>query len=163
MQNYLKSQWAGLMYRFLTSESEAKRVGDILSSLRKSADNIEFLTRQVASSVVTDPIPEVAIELYDILSESNLNRQLTFLGADPTPQKILQIPDLLGYLEISNIIVERLGDGIFLRSTYLDLDFDQSGYDDLKNEYLEAREELLNHLKEKGISKEEFLSYFEKK
>lgn len=182
MQNYLRSQWAGLMYRFLTSESEARRVGDILSSLTRSAENIEFLTRQVADSVINEPIPEIAIELYDILSRNNYLRPLYNSRLNPSPERILKYPDLDSFFKNSNVTIQidENATSAWSRVLFLDtnsipnkskedyysmskITFSKDFFDSLEDEYLMIRKKFLKHLKSRGISEEDFISYFEKK
>jgi Domain of unknown function (DUF4062) len=42
MQGYLKRQWANMLHQYLTTESEAKRVSDILQAIAKSSDKVEY-------------------------------------------------------------------------------------------------------------------------
>jgi len=66
VQDYLKLQWSGMMYRFLTSESESRRVADLFSTISVAISKIEFLTRQVVNSVA-DPMTKLNVEFYDYL------------------------------------------------------------------------------------------------
>ena len=93
IQVYLKQQWAAMIYRFLTSESEARRVADILSELTKANEKIEFLTRQVVASVA-DPIAKMKVELYDYLIPREVVHDLTGWGLSVTPDKFLLYENL---------------------------------------------------------------------
>jgi hypothetical protein len=44
IQQFLRQQWVSLLYRFLTGESEARRVADLLSEMTKTNEKLEFLT-----------------------------------------------------------------------------------------------------------------------
>ncbi len=76
IQKYLKIQWAGMMYRFLTSKSEAKRTGDILSALSATTEKIEYYTRQVAS-LQEDKNTDVGIAINDILYDTASGKAIT--------------------------------------------------------------------------------------
>lgn len=88
MQSYLKQQWASLLYRFVTSDSEAKRVGGLLESLATATANIEFLTRQVVQSV-GDPITKATVEFYDFLLAQEVVRDLAVWNLRPSPKGII--------------------------------------------------------------------------
>lgn len=88
IQKYLRQQWAGMLYRFLTSESEASRVADILSELAKANEKIEFLARQVVASVA-DPVTKLKVELYDYLLPRSVVHDLTLWGLTVTPDRFL--------------------------------------------------------------------------
>jgi hypothetical protein len=89
IQGYLKQQWAGLMYRFLTSESESRRVADLFTSISNATDKIEFLTRQVVSSVA-DPVTKLNVEFYDYLLDQQVVHDLSGWQLKPSPSEILK-------------------------------------------------------------------------
>ena len=60
-----------MLHRFLTSESEARRVADILSELAKANGKIEFLTRQIVNSV-GDQTARLSVDSYDYLLRQNV-------------------------------------------------------------------------------------------
>jgi len=84
IQSYLKQQWAAMMYNFLTSQSEAKRVGDTLSALSQMSQKIEFMTRQVLESV-GDRTTKATVEMYDLMFASEAMRDLATWGLGLTP------------------------------------------------------------------------------
>jgi hypothetical protein len=157
IQHYLKQQWSGMLYRFLTTEGEAKRVGDLFSSLSSATANIEFLTRQVVKSV-GDNITKTTIEFYDLLLGYEVYRDLAIWGLHPSPKSILE-----------NETIDK-----FCNNKIEVMTSDDYGNDSLtyggppyvlgknrlernKKNYNKIREELINRLKEKSISVEEFI------
>lgn len=89
IQDYLKQQWAGMMYRFLTSESESRRVADLFSTISDATNKIEFLTRQVVNSVA-DPITKLNVEFYDFLLNKEVIHDLGLWKLKAAPKEILK-------------------------------------------------------------------------
>ena len=54
LESYLKQQWAGLMFSFLTKKAESERVMDMLDTIKTMSNRIEFLSKQILSSVGKD-------------------------------------------------------------------------------------------------------------
>jgi hypothetical protein len=160
MQSYLKQQWAGLLYRFLTSESEAKRVGGVLESLSAATANIEFLTRQVVQSV-GDPITKATVEFYDLLLAQEVVRDLATWGLRPSPQGIVAHETFESFC--GNLVeVYPLEPGKENESslTYGGPPYKLSRARLVRNQkdYEYIRAELLRQLQERGISASEFMS-----
>jgi len=157
MQNYLRQQWAGMLYRFLTTEGEAKRVGDLFSSLSNATANIEFLTRQVVKSV-GDQITKTTIEFYDLLLGYEVYRDLAVWGLHPSPKLILENETLEKFCDnkIEVDTSEEYGDTSL---TYGGPPYrlGKSRFDRNKKDYNKIREELIKRLKDKSISVNEFL------
>lgn len=61
---YLKKQWAGMMHYFLVSESETKRVSDLLKEISTATQKIEYFTKNIATNTAdTETLTD--IKLYD--------------------------------------------------------------------------------------------------
>lgn len=158
MQTYLKQQWAGLLFRFLTTESEAKRVGEALAALSMATQNIEFLTRQVVNSV-GDQITKTTIEFYDVMLGFEVVRDLTTWNLKPSPKAI-----------VANETLDALCENKITVDTYED---DDEGYsltyggppykagsariEQDRKQYLKLRADLLNRLAAKRISVDDFV------
>ncbi len=89
IQSYLRQQWAAMMFNFLTSESEARRVADTLAAVTEVSQKVEFLTREVLKAV-GDNATKAAVEMYDIIVAKMGRTIVTFGGARPTPLAILK-------------------------------------------------------------------------
>ncbi len=162
MQSYLRQQWASMMYRFLTSESEAKRFGDTLSAISQATEKIEFFTRQVVKSV-GDPTTNLKVEFYEMLLSQSFIQDLIFWGLKPIPDLILQNETLDEFcgnqivLDKSKSAFEDSEDSI----THGGPPFRLTSTERLqrnRDQYIKIRSEFLEKIKEKGLKVEEFLS-----
>lgn len=153
MRSYLKQQWGGMMYRFLTSEGEAKRVSDILSTLSDANEKIEFLTRRVVDSVANQNI-KIAVQFYDFLLEHEAIRDLAAWDLRPSPQAILRhktFDDFCG----GKIQVEGSGSSLTYGGPPYKLSEDRLERN--RKEYTLVRNTLLKRLAAKKISLGDFL------
>jgi hypothetical protein len=88
MESYLRQQWASMMFTFLSSQSEARRVADMVSAVSEVSQKIEFLTTEVVKSVGDKPT-RAAAEMYDIVLAHPGVDKLARGNATPTPDAIL--------------------------------------------------------------------------
>jgi hypothetical protein len=88
IQNYLKQQWASMLYRFLTTEGEARRTADILEALGRANERIELLARSVVESV-GDPMTKATVALYDILLNHEVIQDFQMWHIPVFPKAIL--------------------------------------------------------------------------
>jgi hypothetical protein len=157
IQSYLKQQWAGMMYRFLTTESESRRVSDLLSSISNATTKIEFLTRQVVNSV-GDPIAKLNVDFYDYLLSQQVAHDLTFWGLKPSPKEILKHNTFdefcKGQIQIANE-EEEGGDSITGWGPPYRLS--QFRYDSDNRRYSEVRNYLVQKLDEAKITIPDFI------
>ncbi len=154
MQSYLKQQWAGLMFRFLTSESESKRLTDTLNALSRATEKIEYLTRQVADSVAT-PNSKILIELSDIISKKAVSTILTRLDKKLYPQNFLKYSTVDDFLEGPINLIDT--DQREIKSGGPPYEFSRSVLIDLRGGYTDLRKELLDYLKDKNVSSDDLL------
>lgn len=157
IQAYLKQQWAGMLFRFLTTEGEAKRVGEMLGTLSAATENIEFLTRQVVRAV-GDPIGKATVEFYDYLMGFEVVRDLATWRLSPSPRGILTHETIELFCG-NQIQVEIDPDYNDHALTYGGPPYKlgASRYKANQKQYKEIRKELLKRLNDKGISLEAFL------
>jgi hypothetical protein len=159
MREYLKQQWAGLMYRFLTSESEAQRTKSMFETLSGVTEKIEFLTRQLVDSV-GDPFTKVTVELYDFLFEHEVIRDLALWGLHPSPKRVLENETFDsfcgGLIKISEQNDdEDLSDSISWGGPPYELS--KTRLESNRTVYKKLRDEVVERLKSKNISVEAFL------
>jgi hypothetical protein len=157
LQSYLRQQWASLLFRFLLTDGEAKRTGELVASLAAATENVEFLTRQLVRSV-GDPIARTSVEFYDYLIGFEVIRDLSYWRLTPSPKAILQHSDLDSFCN-GQIEVE---DGEEYGSYTIThggppYKLGASKYEADRKMYDKVRSELLKRLKEKGLSLEQFL------
>jgi hypothetical protein len=156
MQAYLKRQWANMFHQYLTTESEAKRISDILQAIAQSSDKVEYFTRQLVAAT-GDRIAKLKVHLYDYLVKQHLVHDLVAWKIDPSPAKFIEhetLDELCGnQIEIDG------DDGGRSSLTYGGPPYQasESRVDNDRTSYLEVRAELLKTLKAANVSEEEFL------
>ncbi|GAI87648.1 unnamed protein product, partial [marine sediment metagenome] len=89
IESYLRQQWAGMMFSFLTRQNEDMRVADTLSALTQMSGKIEFLSNQILKSIGTEEA-KLMTELYDLMIDTQCFRALAWLTLKPTPKDILK-------------------------------------------------------------------------
>lgn len=157
VQYYLKQQWAAMMYRFLTSEGEAKRVSNILTTLTDATEKIEYFTRQVLDSI-GNKVTKTKIDFYDIIIKQEVIRDLAVWNLNPSPTGIIKNETFDDFCK-REIKIEDDEDYGDLSITYGGPPY-KLGFNRYKRNvesYKKVREILLEKLKEKNISTEDFL------
>lgn len=152
LESYLKQQWAGMMFNYLTQEGEAKRVADMFKTLTLMNDRIEFLSKQILSSVGTDAA-KLTAKLYDIILKYPCIRDLQYINIRPNPRDIMENED---YLSLSNekwTIVPNTESFVISGSG----EIREDRLDDNKTKYAKLREEMDKAIKVSGLPREEFL------
>jgi hypothetical protein len=166
IQKYLKQQWAGMMYRFLTAESESRRVADLFTSISNATSKIEFLTRQVVNSVA-DPITKLNVEFYDLLLNQEVVHDLVAWSLKPSPTEILKhssFDDFCGGQVITGDDDDDDDEGYGAYTlTYGGPPYKlgSSRYERNKKRYKEIRQSFLKRLKEADIPIKEFIEKIE--
>lgn len=94
IDSYLRQQWAGMMFDFLTQRSEERRVADTLRSLEEMNSRIEKISQYLLESVGSDEA-KVEIKLYDEMLNSEAVRDLAYWGKKLAPVHIIRAPTLL--------------------------------------------------------------------
>lgn len=155
LQSYLRQQWASLLFRYLVTDSEAKRTKELVSSLTSVTENIEFLTRQLVSSI-GDPVARASVEMYDYLISSETVRDLAYWKLTPSPKAILQHETLDAFCS-NQIEVDEDKEGHSITSGGPPYRISPSRYEANKKGYLKARQEVLRRLEAKGIAVDKFI------
>jgi len=102
IEAYLRQQWAGMMFDFLTRANETRRVADMLSALRDMNARVEMLSEQILASVGTEDAKLDAILNEEVLS-SDVGRDLVFLHLKVTPAMIILSPSFRHCLEANGL------------------------------------------------------------
>ena len=105
IESYLKKQWAGMMFSFLTEDIEENKISDTLSVLTQMSTKIEILSTQILSSVGSAKAL-VTVKLYEKIMTYEVFRDLTFMQIQPTPKDILKHDDFNGLCKAFNIDVK---------------------------------------------------------
>jgi len=98
LESYLSQQWAGMMFSFLTQKSESERVASMLDTLSAISNRVEFLSKQILSSVGQDT-EKLNAELYEITVKSTLYKCVfPDSNVQVTPESIIKEKDFRQWL-----------------------------------------------------------------
>lgn len=111
MESYLKQQWAGMMHSFLTGRAERERVADMLASLTAINQKVEFLSKQILTSVGSD-ISKTTMRLYDLMLRHVSIQDLVSIGAHMTPFDVLNYADYSSLIAAKRVSIREEDDGI---------------------------------------------------
>ena len=109
IEDYLKKQFAGLFFSFLTNASEDKRVADIIEQVLKVNDKVEFLSSQLLRATGSNEA-NILVELYSMMVNDPSIKTLLDTGHKLDPIQVLLSND---YLDCS----ERLGNKLIIVKT----------------------------------------------
>ncbi len=158
IESYLRQQWAGMMFSFLTRQNEDRRVSDTLSALTQVSDKVEFLSTQILRSIGTEEA-KILSEFYDVMVGHECFRDLTYWGLKPTPKDILRNDTFkdcavsLGQKprveDTDDVSIGAIGGRGFISRPKFEKD---------SGDYLKLREEMTKILSKYNISLEDFLN-----
>jgi len=165
IETYLRQQWAGMMFSFLTRQNEDRRVADTLSALTKISEKVEFLSTQILKSIGTEEA-KLLSDFYDVMMDYECIRDLAWFKIKPTPKDILQNESLKGcvaslgekltVINMDDMDYDREYEGdYFLRGGG---EISRPRYENDSKQYLELRGEMLKILSKYNISVEDFLN-----
>jgi len=163
IEDYLRQQWAGMMFSFLLQRNEASKVADGFAMLQEVNQRIEVLSRQILTSVGSESA-KLTAELYDAMFATEAIRDLAWFGLHPTPATIIQHQTFqqcagsLGkpitvYIPDPDIEDDEDHDG----SLFGDGQIGQWRLKKNEAQYLKLRERLLAILKGYGLTPEDYL------
>lgn len=89
IEGYLRSQWSGMMYEFLASRNQERRVADTLATLTQMNNRIEMLSKQILLSVGTEDA-KLDAALFSELLASEAIRDLAYWKRRPTPADVVK-------------------------------------------------------------------------
>lgn len=155
IEAYLRQQWAGMMFSFLTRQNEDRRVADTLSALTQISEKVEFLSTQILRSIGTEEA-KLLSELYDLIMGHECFRTLAWFKLKPAPRDILQNKDFESCalsLGRQLVVVDTNEFGLSGDREIARYEFEKASKD-----YLKLREETLKILSKYSISLEGFLN-----
>ena len=154
IEQYLKKQWAGLLYNFLVNSIETKKVKDLFEEIHSATEKIEYYTKQVALNI-GDANTNVLIKCYDIMLGNEMVQSLKgYWGIDLTPQIVIREEDM--DVLCNNSIEFDLEERNSITWGGPPYRCSKVRYEYLKKQYKELRETLLKLLREEKISVEDF-------
>jgi hypothetical protein len=88
IESYLRQQWAGMMFEFLNSRNQQRRVADTLATLAEMNSRIEMLSKEILRSVGTEDA-KIDAALYEEMLACEAIRDIAWWGKRPTPVHVL--------------------------------------------------------------------------
>lgn len=88
MEEFLRSQWAGMMHAYLTSENENMRLTSTLMGLEEVNERIELISEKILETVGGEKA-NLEIELYDMMIGNEAVRAISYFGVNPKPSTVL--------------------------------------------------------------------------
>jgi len=155
IESYLRQQWAGMMFSFLTRQNEDRRVADTLSALSQVSDRVEFLSTQILKSIGTEEA-KLMTELYDVMIAHECFRDLAYFKLKPTPKDILKNNTFSGCAESLGVKLKTPSESGVLMSLSGEIADYRRKSD--SNDYRSLREEMLKILSSYNTSLEDFLN-----
>lgn len=154
IESYLKKQWAGLMFSFLSTRHEENRVLDVVSQIARVNDRVEFLSSQLLQSVGTEEA-KLLSRLYDIMLSYECTRVLLGTKHKPKPTDVLRYSTL-------EQCASAIGPPL---QAVESADFSWSGSGEVDAEYLKRfakdyekmRADLIEAVKEAGLKPEDLI------
>lgn len=95
IENYLKQQWAGMMFSFLLRDNESARVADTMAHLVEINEKVAFLSKQLLSAVGSKE-SNVLAKLYELMISRESTKALLSTGYKPNPIAILTAANFVG-------------------------------------------------------------------
>jgi len=168
IESYLKQQWAGMMFKYisnLSSQIEINTIDEKLSTIVEMNKNIEFITRHVVKALGTDKasIAELKIKIMDMIREKIDISWLIILsewGIEFTPENFIRYKSLDKLLHSKKINFEKINKEIriFDPSKRGLSDISETDFKKGKELYNKIRKDIISILEKEKISKEQFLS-----
>lgn len=157
IEGYLRKQWAGMLYNYITSESEAARVGVLFESISDATSKIEFMTKQLAMNT-NDKTTRLNIEFYELIAGSGVAHDCTYWGFNIKPKDFLLYENIDDYCndEIEVDDDPDAGNSIGLGGPPYRCS--KIRHDQLANEYEKLRNTIIGRLEEESIDVKDFLA-----
>lgn len=155
VENYLRKQWAGLMYEALTSDSEAKRVSILFESLKDATQNVQFMTKQLVKEIDNKTI-QLNVEFYDYMLNKGVTHDLSLWGLSVSPRDII-LYDSFDSIANNEILIEK-DSGLSVGHGGPPYRISKPKYNYNVTSYLEIKDHFLKRLEEESLTKDEFLN-----
>lgn len=155
IEAYLKQQWAGMMFSYLTADNESQRIASTLLGLEEVNERIEMISRKILESVGTEET-NIEAELFSMMISTDVLRSLSYWKLVPTPASILKNTTFKS-------CAKSLGLNMKVNETDLSSTIGESGtiskpkFDQNEKEYKELRKKMINFLASKNYSVDTFL------
>ena len=147
IENYLKKQWAGMLYDFLQKENENKRIEDMFNQLSTINKNTEMISKQILLSVGTDK-SKIEAELYETMFLSSSLHDFTYWKKKLTPKDVLRNDNFEDCIRAIVPSIQITQEDIIAISTSFSISQKKLTQD--SKEYREVRNKMIEILKKSG-------------
>lgn len=155
IERYLKKQWAGLLYKFLSNTIETRTVKDLFEEIHNATEKIEYYTRHLAVQV-GDAYTNALIKCYDIMLGCEVVQNIRVCwGVEVTPHKVIAISDMDDLC--NNQILHDEEECFRINHGGPPYRCSKALYDNYKRQYSIIREKLLQVLQDNNLTVEDFL------
>lgn len=158
IESYLRQQWAGMMFSFLSSQNEKNRVADMMSYLVNVSDKIEFLSTQLLKSVGSNE-SKALVKLHDLMFDSDAIKALLSTGHKPTLIDVLRCDALMDCSSVS-------GKGLKITTgesyvTTSSGEIDEAYYKKMEDSYQRLKSNINSVISTEQITLEQLLAILE--
>jgi len=158
IEKYLRQQWAGMMFSFLTLQNEDSRVADMMSEIRNINTRVATLSDLILDSVGT-PSNKLLGDIYVLLDNTKLAHWYMNQGFNITPQTILRFTSLTELAEASGQPITPVQSDEEESLIRVGADVFEAGYlPILEEEYKDLRKQVLQYVLDKGSTVEKLLA-----
>lgn len=162
IENYLKKQWAGMMFSFLNDSINNNKVSNTLEEISKVNQKIEILTTQILKSVGKD-LELVTVRLYEEMISNESFRAITYFRDKTTERGRIKVAptdfmtasnfkDLATNFEIA-LRIRKEGDTIISGTGTISPDY----YKDVESAFIKLKGRFEEILKEYGLDSKSYL------
>lgn len=155
METYLRQQWAGMMFSFLTKQNQQARVSDTLGALTEMGAKIEMLSKQILESVGTESA-KLDAALYEELLASSAIRDLATWELRPTPASVLTHPSFKACAKSLGIEPKIVGEKDVYSIGY-DGTISRPAFESASEDYKLLRNGIIGILKKHGMTPEKYV------
>lgn len=156
IENYLRQQWAGMMFSFLIRDNENKRNEDIMARILEINNNIEFLSKQLLKELGTKE-SNMLSKLYELMIGWKIIKVLQIFGIKPNPIGILEYNTFQEYNNHLESPINILAGTLSITTTDEETIIYTS--DILDQEYKELRKEMINIIEKEGLTVKKLIEY----
>lgn len=152
IESYLRQQWAGMMFAFLSRKNEEERMADTMAELVKMNERVEFLSSQILRSVGSAE-SKLFVQLYDQMLDNSATNTLISTGHKPHPLAVLQSATLSECAAMLGKPFKVIKNADFLTSGNGEIDNNHLKHQEAK--YTKMRNMMLETVRHYGISVEQ--------
>lgn len=152
IESYLKKQWAGLMYSFLTSKNNNEKVVDTLSEIKQMNKTIEMISKSILSTVDKKDVSKIKEkEIKIIIENSSFYETLLRLYKKGYLPEMVTVEDIEKSDSLESLLKKIDGyketspskDIMCFNDRYIHMPFIQDQYNILKDKLKKIEEEAL--------------------